>query len=251
MLALWTTGLVQKAAIFLTLVWIFVGTVREAHSFTGLGLRGSGFRKSLWIVAVAALVAALLITVAWKTNTLHATLSGFTPEISCVAYFLWALIQQFILIDVFLERLLKVAPTRSMAVMVTALLFSVAHIPNALLIAVTLVWGIAACVLFLHYRNLYTLALAHAIVGLTLAITVPDTMHHQMRVGMGYVHWHTSKVTRSTEPNAPNGIHGGMSDSGTHQPPVLAPGPAVENAGYRGQQDVTPVEMRRAFVEVR
>jgi hypothetical protein len=53
-----------------------------------------------------------------------------------------------------------------------------------------LVWGLAACLLFLCYRNLYPLALAHAIFGITIAITVPGPVDHNMRVGLGYLKYH-------------------------------------------------------------
>ena len=41
-------------------------------------------------------------------------------------------------------------------VVAAAGLFSLAHLPNPVLTPVTLVWGIAACMLFLRYRNIYS-----------------------------------------------------------------------------------------------
>jgi len=46
-----------------------------------------------------------------------------------------------------------------------------------------------ACLLFLRYRNLYPLAMAHAILGITIAITIPGAVDHNMRVGLGYLHY--------------------------------------------------------------
>ena len=40
---------------------------------------------------------------------------------------------------------------------------------------------------FLHYRNLFTLGIAHAILGVCVAISVPATVQHNMRVGLGYL----------------------------------------------------------------
>jgi hypothetical protein len=48
----------------------------------------------------------------------------------------------------------------------------------------------AACVLFLRYRNIYALGLAHGILGLCVAIIVPDSIQHHMRVGIGYYRYH-------------------------------------------------------------
>jgi hypothetical protein len=35
---------------------------------------------------------------------------------------------------------------------------------------------------------------AHAILGLTIAITVPDNIHRHMRVGIGYYHYHVHRT---------------------------------------------------------
>jgi hypothetical protein len=51
-------------------------------------------------------------------------------------------------------------------------------------------------VVFLRYRNLYPLALAHAILGITVAITIPGPMMHNMRVGLGYLKYHEAHKHR-------------------------------------------------------
>ena len=73
------------------------------------------------------------------------------------------------------------------AIIVAAVLFSVAHLPNLPLVLATLVWGAVSCLLFRRYRNLYILGLTQGLLGLCLAICVPDAWHHHMRVGLGYL----------------------------------------------------------------
>ena len=73
------------------------------------------------------------------------------------------------------------------AALAAAAIFSLAHLPNPILSVITFVWGLAACLLFMRYRNLYTLVIAHAILGVTLAATVPGPVIHNMRVGLGYL----------------------------------------------------------------
>ena len=68
-----------------------------------------------------------------------------------------------------------------------SLLFALAHLPNPILAPITLIWGFAACLLFLRYRNLYPLMMAHAILGITVAITIPGPVVHNMHVGLGYL----------------------------------------------------------------
>jgi membrane protease YdiL (CAAX protease family) len=81
----------------------------------------------------------------------------------------------------------RLLPSARSAALAAAVLFALAHLPNPILTSVTLFWGFAACLLFLRYRNLYPLALAHAILGIAIAITVPGPVDHNMRVGLGYL----------------------------------------------------------------
>jgi membrane protease YdiL (CAAX protease family) len=66
-------------------------------------------------------------------------------------------------------------------------LFSLAHLPNPILTVITIFWGLASCMYFLRYRNLYTLVVAHAILGIAAAVCVPGPVIHNMRVGLGYL----------------------------------------------------------------
>ena len=66
-------------------------------------------------------------------------------------------------------------------------LFAVAHLPNLVLTAATLVWGILACMLFRRYHNLWALGFAQGLLGLCFAVCVPDALHHHLRVGLGYL----------------------------------------------------------------
>ena len=107
-----------------------------------------------------------------------------------LAYSVWALAQQFLLQAFFYRRVEVLAGNGLRAVAVTAILFAAAHIPNPLLVPVTLLGGLASCELFRRHRNLYPLAVAHALIGLALAVSVPDSIQRHMRVGLGYLHYH-------------------------------------------------------------
>ncbi len=104
--------------------------------------------------------------------------------------------QQFILQGYFLLRLLRLLPGTTLPVAAAAGMFALAHLPNPILTPITFLWGVAACLLFLRYRNIYTLGLAHGILGLCVAITVPTSLHHHMRVGVGYYRYHPSPQDR-------------------------------------------------------
>ena len=136
------------------------------------------------------LLAGLAVYTANRLHSLH-RLHGPTPLLSHVwGYLIWAVMQQFLLQIYFLLRLMRLLPGKMAPILAAAGLFSLAHLPNPVLTPVTLVWGIAACVLFLRYRNIYALGIAHGILGLCVAVIVPDSIQHHMRVGIGYYRYH-------------------------------------------------------------
>ncbi len=186
----WTPGTPQRVLYWTTFAWIAVTAWlrRKDHETNGLGLRG--LVPSLWVVGLAVLIFLVAIPIARAFRTLH-PLYGVVPVgLHIAGYAVWALMQQFILQIYVLLRLLRLGMRRAPAVLLSALLFATAHIPNPLLTGLTIVWGMISCLLFLRYRNLYTLAVAHGILGMCLAVTTPNSIHHHMRVGLGYIKYH-------------------------------------------------------------
>jgi membrane protease YdiL (CAAX protease family) len=100
-------------------------------------------------------------------------------------YIPWGIFQQYLLNGYFLTRFEAVLSARA-APLVSAALFSGAHTPNWLLMAVTLLGGYAATQLYRRYRNLYFLGLAHALFGFVLYLVVPDSISHHLNVGPGH-----------------------------------------------------------------
>jgi membrane protease YdiL (CAAX protease family) len=173
-------------------------------SFEGLqamGLRRENFLRSFWTVGLASLASAVAVVLAVRLHTLHVPGTPLLFIKTYAGYILWTFVQQLLMQCFFLSRLLRLLPSPKLAALVTAVIFAVAHQPNPILVPVTLLWGLAACLLFLRYHNLYTLALAHAILGVTLTITVPGPVNHNMRVGLGYLTYaHTHRTALSAQP---------------------------------------------------
>jgi hypothetical protein len=159
-------------------------------SFDGrkaMGLRSVNLLRSLWVVGMALAAAAAVVLAAARLHTLHLPASPVLFIERYWAYALWAFAQQFLLQCFFLKRLLRLLPSAKSATLAAAVLFAIAHLPNPILTSVTFLWGFAACMIFRRYRNLYPLAVAHAIFGIAIAITVPGPVDHNMRVGLGYL----------------------------------------------------------------
>ena len=159
---------------------------RQSREELGLGLRG--LVPSLWILPVAIALAALSMFVAAKIGTLHPLYKGDLVHVS--GYVLWTVYQQFLLQDYFMARLLRLLSNQTVAVALAGVLFAAAHLPNLVLTAATLAWGIVSCALFRRYHSLWAIGLAQGLLGLCFAVCVPDALHHHLRVGLGYLRYH-------------------------------------------------------------
>jgi hypothetical protein len=159
-------------------------------SFEGLELMGlctANLVQSLWAVALAIVVAMAAVTLAGRFHTLHMPQTPFSFFQHYGLYVVWAAIQQIILQWFILSRSLRLLPNATAAAALAAGLFAIAHLPNPVLTVITLVFGLASCLFFLRYRNLVPLAIAHAILGISIGITVPGPIDHNMRVGISYL----------------------------------------------------------------
>jgi hypothetical protein len=189
LLVIWTPRPTQRFVFWIAFAWILVTTLVCHPDANTLGLRLSSLRSSLWITTGGLLFAGLLVGIASELHTLHPLHGAGSPGLHVAGYLLWAFEQQFILQDYFLLRLLRILPNQSVAMIAAAVLFSIAHLPSPVLTAATLAWGIVSCTLFLRYRNLYALGCVHGVLGLCVAVSVPDAVTHHMMVGLGYLHY--------------------------------------------------------------
>jgi hypothetical protein len=148
-----------------------------------LGLHWREMISSLWILPVAAALAAFGILAARSAGTFH---DLDKPDLSHVGgYVLWTIYQQFLLQDYFMPRLTRVLAGDA-AIALAAVLFAAAHLPNVALTVATVVWGAASCALFRRYRSVVVLGITQGLLGLCFAVCVPDSYLHHMRVGLGY-----------------------------------------------------------------
>jgi len=185
---IWTPEHLQRLLSPIVLVLTLSVVLAHGQSRDELGLGTRGLISSLWILPAAIALSALSIFVAAKLGTLHSLYKADFAHIS--GYVLWTIYQQFLVQDYFMDRLLRLLSNESAALTLAGVLFAAAHLPNLVLTAATLVWGIVSCALFRRYRNLWALGLAQGLLGLCFAVCVPDALHHHLRVGLGYLRYH-------------------------------------------------------------
>jgi len=192
--ALWSARLSVRnrwalAGVIAVLVFVLVGVAlggRSSIRRLGLGLPTT-FGATLVLAVSFATAIFLIFMVRWAGGEIPANPTW--PNLSQTSgYFLWALIQEFILQSFFFTRCEELFGS-STAVWVAATLFAAAHLPSPILTTFTLVGALFFCEMFRRYRSLYPIAIVHAVLGLTVAVTMPDSLLHHMRVGIGYLRY--------------------------------------------------------------
>jgi hypothetical protein len=188
---LWMPEFPQRILSPVALIFTLTVVLARRPRLNELGVGRRGLVRSFWILPAAIVLAIVSMLVAKELGTLHPLYKGDLKHIG--GYVLWTLYQQFLLNDYFMPRLTRLLASEDAAVGLSAVLFAAAHLPNLPLTAATLVWGAISCALFRRYYNIYALGLAQGLLGLCFAICVPDSLHHHLRVGLGYLRYHATQ----------------------------------------------------------
>jgi hypothetical protein len=169
------------------LSWIIIlGFVLASHALrretpASLGFRAANLKSALAAVAPAVLTIALaLLAIGAICHTIRPVTLG-SAFLSLALYCFWGLFQQYLLNGYFLNRFVKISP--AFAPLMAAIAFSAIHTPNWFLIIVTFFAGYVCAKIYLKFRNLYVLGLAHGVIGFLLYLCVPDTISHHLYVG--------------------------------------------------------------------
>jgi hypothetical protein len=173
-----------QAAIGLIALVILVRAVRrDGVAPSELGLRVDNLLGAA--LFFLALDAVLLLSVIGRAG-----LRAIRPE-EVLIYGAWALFQQFVVAAAFWRVFRPAAGRASIAKeagasALAAALFAAAHAPNlplmGLVFAAELVWLLG----FTRFRNLFALALAHALAALVVKHALVGAWLPSMKVGLGY-----------------------------------------------------------------
>jgi hypothetical protein len=171
--------------------WIYIlGVVVLSHIVhrertASLGFRWNNFEECMETLAPAVLLVAIsLIACGVLLQTMRNI--RFDHGLLCfVAYCPWGLFQQYLLNGYFTNRLLAAASARHVP-LIAAALFSGTHLPNWFLMLVTFAAGYCSTKIYMKYRNVYFLGLAHGMIGSLLFVVIPDSISHHLTVGPGF-----------------------------------------------------------------
>ncbi len=187
--ALWSSRLAFRnrwALVAVITVFIFALVDRPSLQRMGLSLP-TGFGASVVLAVSFAAAVFLAVMVRWAGGQIPENATWPSLHLAW-QYVALALIQEFMLQSFFFTRCEELFGS-SAAVWVAATLFAGAHLPSPILTTFTLVGGLFFCEMFRRYRSIYPIGIVHAVLGLTIAVTMPDSILHHMRVGIGYLRY--------------------------------------------------------------
>jgi len=144
---------------------------------------------SVIVIAIGMLAALVVVVVSDRLGTLHRLFGQPNALLHGTSYLLWAVVQQWIQQSFFFVRMERIIHRGILASFTTAALFGLAHLPNPVLAPLTFIGGWLLSELYRRYRSLIPLGIAHGLMGLAIALSVPDRLNHHMRVGLGYLHY--------------------------------------------------------------
>jgi len=182
---IWFVSRRARLAWLVILVPVVYSHWRRGESFRWLGFRRDNFGRCVRDFAPLILgLAGVPIVLGALYGTLHMSSSMF-PLAFVTYYCVWGTFQQYALNGFFVNRLSgAAAPEEQRWVpLLAATLFAAVHVPNWFLVTVTFTLGLLCARIYMTYRNLYFLGIAHGLIGSALYITVPDWVSLHFYIG--------------------------------------------------------------------
>jgi hypothetical protein len=186
-LFIWRLQFTLPGSAWFILGFLVFTFVLHRDSFRELGLGSHGFMQTIEAVTLpTAIIALVLVLIGIATGGINAgtpaaqSLGGFGR------YLAWALFQEFGLQSFFTNRLFEVVKDAKRAAWLSGIIFAAFHIPNPVLVPLTLIGGVIFSRLFITNRNILSLALSHAVIGSLTSVAIPAAWHHALRVGPAY-----------------------------------------------------------------
>jgi membrane protease YdiL (CAAX protease family) len=178
--------------VLLTLTFIMYSQAKHGESWGDLGFSQRYFSASLRLLFLpVAFSCVVLLAVGYITNSIHRS-THFGANLFVVPF--WGVVQQYVLQGFFYRRIrflsfrvLSVRATQSqkiwLAILSTAGLFAIVHLPNLTLASLTLIAAIMLTWVYEQAPNIWALGLSHGVLSLVLMHSLPLQYLHSMSVG--------------------------------------------------------------------
>jgi len=184
----WRTSFHGATVVFATAL---IGLLLSGDATLAGSFRDAGFRLDTAAHAAALLapMTGLIIAVTVLAGQLLGSIDFPTPHdawMSLSEAFALGLAQQYVLLAFFYRRFERLLGRNAVAVVATALVFAIFHLPNPFLTIVTLFAGLLCAAVYQRAPNLWINGLAHGLISYHLYHALPLWITGGLRVGPGY-----------------------------------------------------------------
>ena len=172
------------------LPWLAASHLAHRDTFAGLGIGRTAMAPSARLALPIMLAFYIpMVIYGLASGRLHLLRPGLPVLFYFLSYGAWCVCQQYLTQSYFHNRLMQVIRNRHVSSALVAVMFGAAHIPNPVLMVVTMIAGFIFSEVFARHRNIWPLALAQTVGGFLIAALTPAWLIHNMRVGPGYFFW--------------------------------------------------------------
>ena len=185
-LVIWGGEKLRPTVLLIAIVLLAVcicSNVLHGDSLRRIGLSSEELWPCARLVAIVSVPLLIpLMFFAWK-NRFYAP---WDTAFALLGYPLWGFVQEYALLG-FVANRLEDGMERQVALVpwVNGLLFSMAHLPNPVLMTATFISGVLFTQIFLRHRQLVPIAIAHALFGIGISLAF-SAINGVMSVGPGY-----------------------------------------------------------------
>jgi len=157
---IWFIGEVLSFFTLLPLGLVLASWVLRKDSFETLGLAHFNFKgfARLWLLLAAGVLIVLIIGAYGNPGFFRNKSFPLGVTLRFITYLVPALLQQILLNGYFVNRIHFLTKTRTSTTVITGILFSIVHLPNPVLLILTLFGGMISAYFFARGRNVYPLA---------------------------------------------------------------------------------------------
>jgi membrane protease YdiL (CAAX protease family) len=180
------------AAIPITLALIVIIWSQRLHHETprDLGFRFDNFFRAVKLLLLPMIVVSVLAVLVGLALGKRPGFFGWHAD-RPLAFQLaisagWGLVQHYVLQGFINRRTQIIWGTGWLSVLVTAIIFSLLHLPNPTLMVATLIGGVIWASIYQRAPNLFALALSHAAMSWVLVAALPESMLNHSRIGLKY-----------------------------------------------------------------
>ena len=180
------------AAIPIALALIVIIRSQRLHHETphDLGFRLDNFFRAVKLLLLPMIVISLIAVLVGLTLGKRPNFRGWHADrplpLQLAISAGWGLVQHYVLQGFINRRAQIIWRAGWLSVLVTAVIFSLLHLPNPALMVATLLGGLIWASIYQRAPNLFALALSHAAMSWVLVAALPESLLNHARIGLKY-----------------------------------------------------------------